>query len=335
MEFKDLKITTMTLIFELEGKIDLKVAAYLLPITKVNLNTDKVLAKYNVPLCNQGDIITLQLGPLIRGFIRKTCKRFFKNSIGVYMSTSTKNISFKISPTTFQLCGASSRQNGLEAATSIINHLTKINTFLSLIKNNKEEYQQAVDYLTENCKGSPIQKNEQDDYTLIKPLSIPTDLNWDIVHFLLRYTDDMFFYSDYVEKIKNISRCPFVFENKLELVNINEVMVNYNYNLGFRVDLTELDRLIYLRYGLYSYYDNALVNCVTVELPYQPELLEYKAKKAKKGIPHHTFLIYASGAVTQSGPCSSTQPGPCSYVMEDAYNIFRKSIEEIKDQIRI
>ena len=62
MEFKDLKITTMTLIFELDGKIDLRSAMYLLPITKVNLNTNKTLAKYNVPVCNQGDIITLQFG---------------------------------------------------------------------------------------------------------------------------------------------------------------------------------------------------------------------------------------------------------------------------------
>lgn len=158
MDFKKLKITTMTLIFELEGKIDLRSAMYLLPITKINVNTEKSLAKYIVPLCNNGDIITLQYGPIIRGFIRKLNKRFFKNSIGVYMSTSTKNLSFKISPNTFQLCGASSRANGLEAANAIINHLNIIYEMQLYIRNNKQDYIDCVSWLKSNSLGDLTEK---------------------------------------------------------------------------------------------------------------------------------------------------------------------------------
>ena len=47
------------------------------------------------------------------------------------------------------------------------------------------------------------------------------------------------------------------------------------------------------------------------------------------------FLIYGSGAVTQSGPCSSTQPGKCSTIMEEAFNIFMSTIQELKEEIQL
>ena len=82
---------------------------------------------------------------------------------------------------------------------------------------------------------------------------------------------------------------------------IAEAMVNYNYSLGFEVDRTRLNQFIDGQNGFISRYNNALANSVTIELPYDPPK-GTAIKRRKNKVPHHTFLVYKSGSVTQSGP---------------------------------
>ncbi len=349
IKFEDLKITTMTCVFLLNGTIDIMSAFHLLPVTKMILKKNRDTLKCKLPLCEKrGAILSIRHKNMIRGIVRNTNEHFFKNSITLDISTSTKNISLKISPTTIQLCGASSRDNGLEAASYIIDYLKDIKDNINYINNNINKYNDCIEWLEEQ-KGLPQDKFYYEHFTcgtvpfrikytkpdyLIDFNQSPIYLDSIILTFLKTLSTDMTYHSDYMNKIKNILKFNLVYDGDLYIDKTNEVMVNYNYNLGFKVNRDRLNELIDGRNGLYSHYDNALVNSVTVELPYDT-ILDYTAKKTKKEIPHHTFLIYGSGAVTQSGPCSASQPGQCSSLMKDAFHIFMSTIMEIKDEIML
>lgn len=351
-EFKNLKITTMTIIAEINGDIGIKPSFHLLPITKISLKHHRESKKCNLPLSTPGAILSMRYKEknieMVRGIIRND-KKSFKNSITLDISTKYKNLSLKISPNTIQLCGAPSREVAAEATNYIINHLKNIKDNLQYIKNNIDDYYKCIEWLKiyakglENekiviesikCKNVIINLENSVVDNIINTPTPPNDINNKIITFLYTLTEDLFYYSDFINKISHINNFGNIYEEELNIDKINEVMVNYNYNLGFKVNRDKLNQLIDGRNGLYSHYDSSLVYCVTVELPYE-QILDYTAKKIKKEIPHHTFLIYSSGAVTQSGPCSSTQPGRGSTIMEEAYNIFINTINEIKDEIML
>ena len=350
--FEDLKITTMTLVFELDHVINKGSVFHLLPITRVDTDQHYQAQKYVIPNSSEpGSVLSIKYRNMVRGIVENNKPRFFKNTVPAKMATSVKNVSLKISPKTLQLVGAASRQNGLEASQFMIDHILFIKKQMDLIKSNPVLYQQCVEWIENNTQGHfvprtivkqqvtkhmilRVHRNTTDH--LIELPVVPAHLQCDIMSFLLSLSSDQQYYGDYISKIRNIIHLEDIIDgNSLTIKRINEVMVNYNYNLGFRVNRDELNRLINGRHGLYSYYDNALVNCVTVELPYDEKLLDYKAKKLKKDITHHTFLIYKSGAVTQSGPCSNTQPGPSGKLMQHAFETLIQSVNEIKHLIML
>ena len=101
-------------------------------------------------------------------------------------------------------------------------------------------------------------------------------------------------------------------------------MVNFNYSLGGAIDRFELMKHFNGRGSFYSHFDNSTEHYVTVELPYQVRD-PLKKKKSKK--PCHTFLVYQSGLVTQSGPDEE--------MMKEAYLEFMSVYEEFKDKIEV
>ena len=350
IKFNDLVITTMTQVNMIQGNIDIMSAFHLLPITKMILKHNRDSLKCKLPLCEtKGAILSMRHKKMVRGIIRNTNEFFFKNSITLDISTAIKNISLKISPNTIQLCGAASRENGIEAASYIIDYLKNIKIQVDYIKEHPDEYNECLTWL-DNAKGYPQIKTVYEEFPtktmiyrirhdlqdyLLNFSHVPLHLDQNIMTFLISLSTDMTYHSDYMNKIKNILKFKPVYDGDLAIYKTNEVMVNYNYNLGFRVNRDRLNELIDGKNGLYSHYDNALVNSVTVELPYDT-LLDYTSRKVKRHrISHHTFLIYGSGAVTQSGPCSSSQPGRCSTIMEEAFKIFISTIMEIKDEIML
>jgi len=67
----------------------------------------------------------------------KPKKKYFKNTITIDIATSVKNISVKLSPVTIQMCGASSRADGIEAAQHVIDHLLRAQRFLEMRKTHR------------------------------------------------------------------------------------------------------------------------------------------------------------------------------------------------------
>lgn len=348
IQFKDLKITTMTLVFELAGVINIRSAFHLLPITKIAIKNHRESKKCDLPVSTPGAILSMRYKEngqeMVRGIIRND-KKSFKNSITLDISTKIKNLNLKISPNTIQLCGAPSRQVGLEATVYIIEHLNHIKENIDYINDHYDEYLECMSWIKMNtiglvkdkpfvttvkCRNMTVMIHDKvSDHGIKLP---EHELNPVIMKFLYSLAEDIFYHSDYINKISHLKYFDMIFQENLMINKINEVMVNYNFNLGFKVNRSILNDLIDGRNGFYSNYDSSLVHCVTVELPYEKKL-EFTAKKIKKKIPHHTFLIYNSGAVTMSGCCSEIQEGKTTSIMEDAFNLFIDTINEIKDDI--
>lgn len=110
----------------------------------------------------------------------------------------------------------------------------------------------------------------------------------------------------------------------LSLVSIHKVMINYNYDLGFKVNRWLLSNYIkQVDPGFQSDYDNTVHYSVIIKLPIDNKKSIFKSKKR----PYHTFIVYKSGLVTQSGPDE--------ILMEIAYNRFMNAISNIKDMISL
>ena len=141
----------------------------------------------------------------------------------------------------------------------------------------------------------------------------------------MRQLQEFELYDDCVNEINWIKSIDYIINEDLVVETINKAMVNYNYDLGFSIDRFELANRINGRNGFYARYKNNIEHTVTVELPYNDDIKEKMGMRKKSKKACHTWLIYRSGCVTQTGPNEE--------LMEEAYNLFNKTINEIKDYI--
>jgi hypothetical protein len=239
------------------------------------------------------------------------------------------------------MCGASSRDDGIEAATHILNHLRNVQAILNKMQANPQGARDAIEWVKSITRGGLVERPFWEErrfinvalrvyrpfaeFAITKPaLDIPQGLDKDIILFLLTLTDDFIYHSDFCRKIDAIPAIHTIIDEPLELKHVDEAMVNYNYSLGFEVDRARLNQFIDGQNGFISRYNNALATSVTIELPYEPPP-EIAIKRRKNKIPHHTFLVYKSGSVTQSGPGGE--------LMRQAYYSFMTTISQLRPLI--
>ena len=341
--YEELAVTTMTLVMTLTDEVKTEFAFYLLPITRILVQQTRQSSKCKLPHCKiPGSILSMRYRGNIRGVI-KNSNNPFKNAVTIDISTKKKNISLKLSSLSIQMCGASSREDGLEAANHVISHLRKIQNILNKIHQSEDLAKQALEWVKNNTKGREIKKveyvNDIDcnkvklkvyvstvDYLIVDPINeCPENLDPEIITFLLSLSNDFINHNDYCKKLNFIMNIEHVMNESLNIKDIDEAMVNYNYSLGFEVDRTNLNKYIDGQNGFISRYNNALATSVTIELPYEPSLNK-SIKRRKNKVPHHTFLVYKSGSVTQSGPGGD--------LMRDAYYLFMNTISDIQPYIK-
>lgn len=357
--FEELKVTTMTLVMALSGNVVIDASFMLLPITRIVLDQTRKTSKCKLPHHNiPGSIMSMRFRGNTRGIVRNTSSPF-KNAVTIDISTVKKNISLKLSSQSIQMCGASSRDDGVEAATHVLNHLYYTQSLLNRMNASPEITHEMINWIKVNTIGDAdirplitdivcgaitlkVKKSQPENRIAFAGIETPDHFDPEIFTFLASMADDFLYHSDFSAKLDYISTLKNVMlgdvtigqvdvladvanvSDGVAITEIGEVMVNYNYPLGFQVDRTALNRLINGRSGFVSRYQNALANCVTVELPYTPSD-ETKMKRRKNKIPHHTFLVYRSGSITQSGPGGE--------IMRDAYYSFMNLISELKPQI--
>jgi hypothetical protein len=350
--YEDLTITTMTIVMSLTNGVNTEAAFQLLPITRIAIQQTRESSKCKLPHCEiPGSILSMRYRGNIRGVIRSKSDPF-KNAVTIDISTSRKNISLKLSSFSIQMCGASSREDGIEAATHVINHLRNIQNILNRIQSNQSAALEAIEWVKNATRGNIIEKpyweeyqfnnvslrvyRPTSDYAIIKPIinledqtqtdsMIPEHLDKDIVKFLLSLCDDFIYHGDMCRKLDFIPNIHTIIDEPLDLKHVDEAMVNYNYSLGFEVDRARLNQYIDGQNGFISRYNNALATSVTIELPYEPPP-GTSIKRRKNKIPHHTFLVYRSGSVTQSGPGGR--------LMEEAYYLFMNTIAQLQPYIQ-
>jgi len=354
-DFKSLKPTTIVLIVNLkqiddddvEGAINIDWAFSLLPITRVQLPEQKrIKQKIKLPKVDiPGSILSLRHKGHTRGIIRSTSKKFFKNSVTIDLSISTKNLCIKLSASKFHVCGANSVEQAMEGIQHIIDKLNEIQEEIDYINKNNEKALTTLRILKEITKGTSITRQHNDstsmscdvdnnndeviDYTIrnIENFSnyVNEDFDLRIANFLYRQAVDFIYHSHFSTEIDYILTIKNIINYKLEIQNYWKAMVNINYDLGFDINRNELCNLINGREGFFARYNNMMEHSVTIHLPYTPSKERQLRKKAKQ--PCHTFIVYQSGLVTQSGPGDD--------IMEEAYYKFNNLIKKLVDDIMI
>ena len=391
---KTLKVTTMTLIFQLDCKIDLNKIFFLVPITKIPYElVSKARIRYKIPHYNKaGSILSMRYRGMTRGILRSTSGKHFKNSITLDLSLKDKNVNIKLCNSKtrqmgskMQMCGAKSLDQGMEGANEVLRKILHIQNILNRIEENPDMKKRCIDHLHRSmvetreplwkytpstttfipantlevvqdelqwklCTLSPSKQGLDDlvkeyvsRFPEVKSLSgwlresltilhhlkyiDPTEdekkeLDMEYVNLFIQEYEEIHSLEKFKEKVSFIENIGNLYDGNLHISEVSKAMVNFNYSLGGPIDRFALMKHFNGKGNFYSHFDNSTEHYVTIELPYQVKDPSRK-KKSKK--PCHTFLIYQSGLVTQSGPDEE--------MMKEAYLEFMSVYEEIRDLV--
>jgi hypothetical protein len=390
---KSLKVTTMTLIFQLECKIDLNKIFFLIPITKIPYElVSKARIRYKIPHYNKpGSILSMRYRGMTRGILRSTSGKHFKNSITLDLSLKDKNVNIKLcnsktreQGSKMQMCGAKSLEQGMEGAKEVLSKILKIQEILERMESNpalkrkclehlnhsivetsepvwkytpstisqippkvlegvQESLKMRLGELTPNklaidemvkeyaqkfpdCK--PLGNWIRESLTILRNLKYTepseeekSELDMEYVNLFLQEYEEIHSLDKFKEKVSFIENIGKLYEGNLNISEVNKAMVNFNYSLGGAIDRFALMKHFNGKGNFYSHFDNSTEHYVTIELPY---VVKDPSKKKKSKKPCHTFLVYQSGLVTQSGPDEE--------MMKEAYLEFLSVYEDFKDK---
>ena len=161
--------------------------------------------------------------------------------------------------------------------------------------------------------------------SVVDDLDYPASIDSRICRFLIKYVQDYPYYSTYMEFLDSIVDMKTVCSEDLAIKDLNIAMINYSYTLKMNINRKKLSKLIDGYGGFDARYDNTTDHHVTITLPYKlPEGSESIKRKNKNLC--HTFMVYKSGIVTQSGPSPT--------IMRDAYYKFINFIELVREDIK-
>lgn len=286
--------------------------------------------KNDYPVGPPGTILGLGYRQQTRGIPLKTSAKF-RNSISMIMSSTYKNIRIKLAKSCIHMCGLKTYMDGIYNAQLILDHIHEVQNIVKIIQQKPYLYQECRDFLKSSLKGEEV-IIKVDDNTSRIDYKIDLD-NFHNHHFQCRGPESIrvidFFlkhvrdyehlgsYLTFLDRIKNLK----IKTNDIQITTSYTAMINLNYHLGFHVDRDKFFKFFKGKDGFVSIYDNNIHNYVKLELKYESDNVNFIKKKQKK-IPHHTFIIYHTGAITQSGPTILK--------MKHAFELFIKNIKEYK-----
>ena len=165
VDFENVKVTTMTVIFDIIGTAVIEAAFPLLPITRMNLSENgKNSKKFKIPWPGSeyaSCIFSAKFAGITRGIIKTSKNKSFRNSVGIDICTSEKNVSAKLSKNKIHMCGPNSEELAKEAAQHIIDHLVRIQKELDYISEHIEERDQVIQWLIKETKGENFIINQE------------------------------------------------------------------------------------------------------------------------------------------------------------------------------
>ena len=165
VDFDYLKITTMTVVADIIGDALIEYTFPLLPITKLDIPKSLTNSKkFKIPWPGPkyaGSIFSCKYINITRGIIKSNKIKSFRNSVGIDICTSDKNISAKLSKNKIHMCGATSEKVAIECAQHILDHLIKIQKELDYISEHQGERDTVINWLIRETKGEQFIINEE------------------------------------------------------------------------------------------------------------------------------------------------------------------------------
>lgn len=330
-----ISISTMTVVVPIGASIDIRSLFPLIPITfprvasmdqldYIDLSPIKSKShKAKPPFCDvPGSILRAMYLNVTRG-MKKVGETFFRNSITVDISTSKKNVSVKIYRTKFHLCGGTSVDIVREAVEYLRSMIIEVDNMLKFIRDHWNQCEEIFQWYEENTKSGefdalfdPIIKDPLDfldedaefDYddvaTMREKIRIPqqipdrfydTEESKRLSSFIYQRLIDVKYHDTFVKTLEFIRSKDSVFTGTMEILELEKVMINFNFNLGYRIDRCKMVEVISGINGFIVRFKTTVNHAVTIKLPSG----EYNKKGKEK---YSTFNVYKSGLVTQSGP---------------------------------
>lgn len=337
LNFEDLSITTMVACFYLQGNVERDIAFNMLPLTEVKLpNGGYRTKKSKIPHTGRkDDIVSLRYNGVVRGIAKTTKSGAFPHSIAIDLTTNDKYLALKLSSETVHICGASSENMATSGAQSIINHILTIQSLLNFINKESKEVKEIVEEVKQITRGNAIlipgngDLKARLDYHLLVPTNSIAFNRFspegrELASFLLSHVSELRWYSDFCSKLEWIMSKKTICSPDLAIKSMTPIMINYNYKLDFVVNREVLCRAFNGRGGFFARYDNAVQHNVTIILPYSVDEKIPHIRK-RKANPRHTFMVYQSGNVTQSGPSKE--------LMGEAFEKFKSIITDVQEEI--
>jgi hypothetical protein len=308
INLRDLTPTTMTNIAEYSGDINLALVFKLIQITKIDIvQTKRKRNKIKLPCSDiSGSILSLRFMDKTRGIIRTEKEKQFRNSITIDMSLGPKNVSLKLARTTIHMCGMRSLESSKEATQYLFEKLNDAQNLLDFIRDNTNKITILLNWIRNKARVKAIQKGSSDK-SIIFPMKIDKFKANDKKYILMLlsysyYMDDIEEYIKLIEEIVEFKN-EIIIREVPDVIKIRTVMRNYNYSLGFKINRWLLREAVNGVDGFIASYNNSTQHHVKVELPFEEHEYEniVTDKKKSKKIKYHSFFIYKSGIVTQSG----------------------------------
>jgi len=317
--FNNRPITTMVVVCQLSPNILIPEAFTMLPVTQVEMPDNKCNKTLQLPHLTKGSILSMRFDKEVRGIILKPDQvSNFRNSITIDMSITDKNVNFRLSKNTIHMCGVKSFEQINETVDLLFAHFESIQQELKYLQDNPEQVVNCMKYIRLNiCR--------KDGHLSIDDPKADYDIR--IFRFLCRNIKDHNLVKNFLFELDWIITRPHIYTGSLTLQKIQTSMINKNYHIGFEIRRRILSEHIDRIDNFYHEYDNSINHSVKIMLPFEIDQMSdtIRRKKKKNDIPHHTFIVYQSGCVTQSGPSLE--------LMEDAYYKFFKAINQLRPLI--
>lgn len=349
VEFEELKISTMTLVIGVNERINKLSVFHTMP---VDYHDDMEFKKKSIVY--KKHYARSILNSRFKMHKRGPClKGSFMNAVTEDVCTETKIVSAKISNESLQMCGAASRDDGIQAANIIIERLNHVREVQLYIRDNRDRYNEVVEFIRSHCIGEDcwLEQPVITGYNKAKKLlyikhvyspvhrfqriEFPSHLNNVITSFLSHFIEDAemmgICYEDMMDKFIAIPSYDIVHAQPLEVTMVREIMVNYNYSAGFSIDGKSLVKVIQDNFDnnkVYAFFDIEFVNYVTINIFYECEDEELSERRRLKSMRTcHTLLIYCRwGSVTQSSGSTASSREPYEFAV-DIFTRFRHLIE--------
>lgn len=308
--FNDRKISTITLIVQITP-IRRSVAAWILPWSyndkyEKNKKDFSISGIYNIR-CE-----TCQRGMLSE--FEKNKKPFQHTTTARFVYEGNK-YSFKIYDDKIHICGCRSVEKGLDVTRKFISLVDKVRRRQKAVKDTHESVMKWIfeneSFLT--CQGQTIPE---------KPKHLRKQISW-----YLSFSKDYSNFDDFIEFVNQIPSIPLIADEKVEILNQEIAMYNINFNIGCFIDKEIFKRVFENNDEFIASTDPQCRGDVLVQLPYQDVIENRLTKRKRNKPPKHSFTVYKTGSVTQSGPGGA--------LAEDAYNRFYQIVLDNYELIKI